>query len=167
MDTQKTQETATGYREKIVAEIPRLKAFLRNLAPGDAEDILQDTFERALRYRTAFDRQRSTGPWLIKIAFRVFLDHRATKARAPKLLGEEIMEIPAPHSKTDENKEKISLLLNGLCEREKELLLRFHCRGESLCQIARDTRTPCSPRKRGGSREKRAPWIAPTSTESR
>ena len=142
MDTQKTQETATEYREKIVAEIPRLRAFLRNLAPGDAEDILQDTLERALRYRTAFDRQRSTGPWLIKIAFRVFLDHRAKKAKAPKLLGEEVVEIPAPHSKTDGNKEQISLLLDGLCGREKELLLRFHCRGESLSQIAREMRSP-------------------------
>lgn len=142
MDIHSTQAKAIDYEQEVVAQMPRIKAFLRNLAPDDLDDILQDTLERALRYRTAFDPERGAGPWLIRIAFRVFLDHRAAKAKSPKLLGEDVKKIPAPPSKIRENRELIASLLDGLEERDRELLVRFHCRGEQLAQIARELKSP-------------------------
>ena len=57
-----------------------------------AEDLLADTFERALRARNRFDRRKaSEKTWLYTIALNLLRDHarrRASEARA--------MSVPSP-----------------------------------------------------------------------
>jgi RNA polymerase sigma-70 factor (ECF subfamily) len=67
-----------ALQNQIVAHVPRLRAFLRKLSGSaqDAEDLLQDTLERSLRYRHSFDRSGSLPGWLMKTAFRCYLDLR-------------------------------------------------------------------------------------------
>src|SRR5215218_7950006 len=56
-----------------------------------AEDLLADTFERALRSRRRYDRRRgSAKTWLYAIALNLLRDH-ARRAAAPRRL-------PAPRS---------------------------------------------------------------------
>lgn len=58
-------------------EIRRLYAYVAyRIGPGpDAEDVVSETIERALRYRDSFDPSRGSGrAWLTGIASRVLLD---------------------------------------------------------------------------------------------
>ena len=127
---------------RISSEIPHVGAFIRRLAPREAEDLLQDVLERALRYRSAFDPNGSLRGWLLKTAFNVVLDFRREGARAPTLLGDEVRDVEAPESKASENRDQVDRLLARLSRIEREIVLRFHCRDESIVKIARDLRMP-------------------------
>ena len=127
---------------RISSEIPHLRAYLRHLAPREAEDLLQDVLERALRYRSAFDPNGSLRGWLQKTAFHVVLDFRRKGAKAPRLLGDGIWEIEAPEKRPLAKKEQVNRLLKRLSRIEKEIVLRFHCRDESISRIARSLHMP-------------------------
>jgi len=142
MAANKIRAITADYETELIAQIPRLRVFVNNLAPGEADDIVQDTLERALRYRASFDGERPAGAWLHKIAFRVFLDHRVSKTRGPDLLGEDVSKIAAPDSTAVDDREQVARLLAGLRTEEKELLIRFHCRGEPLARIAQEIGKP-------------------------
>src|SRR5207244_11678088 len=47
-----------------------LRAFLRRLAPADADDIAQETFVFAWEHIARFDSSRAFRPWLFGIAWR-------------------------------------------------------------------------------------------------
>lgn len=59
---------------RLIARVYAYAAY--RVGPGaDAEDVTSETFERALRYRQSFDRERGdAGPWLLAIARRVIAD---------------------------------------------------------------------------------------------
>src|SRR5215831_1927703 len=60
--------------------------------PVAAQDVTNDTFERAIRYRKTFDRSKGTPTaWLIGIARRVIADRAG---EAPVILGLEDDERP-------------------------------------------------------------------------
>jgi RNA polymerase sigma-70 factor, ECF subfamily len=128
----------------LVAELPELRAFLRRVAAGAArsevEDMVQEVMARALRYRESFDGSRELGPWLRGTALRVLLDHRAKLARAPTALGEH--EEASAEASADEVGERMERLdsieraLERLSEVEREIVVRFHGRDESIREIA-------------------------------
>src|SRR6059036_39083 len=61
-----------------------------------AEDLLADTFERALRSRRRFDRRRgSAKTWLYTIALNLLRDH-ARRAAAEGRALERVPDAPAP-----------------------------------------------------------------------
>jgi RNA polymerase sigma-70 factor (ECF subfamily) len=123
--------------QRLVAELPAVRAFLRRLTGGrgEAEDLAQEVVARALRYRRAFDGERELGPWLRGTALRVFLDHRERRRRAPGELG----EAPASrerHEELVEDRDAIERHLAKLSAVERDVVLRFHGRGESIREIA-------------------------------
>lgn len=134
----------------LSAELPALRVTLRRLAAGtpglDAEDLLQETMQRALRYRHAYDRTHPLGAWLHGIALRVFLDQRERQRRLPRALGEAAATLvsgaadrnghaaAAPDAMLAADLER---LLASLPEVEREALVRFHLRGQSIAEIAR------------------------------
>ncbi len=76
--------------ERLFAEhAPRLLAFL-DYRTGDmalAEDLMADTFERALKARVRFDRRRgSEKTWLYAIALNLLRDHLRKSAAATRAL---------------------------------------------------------------------------------
>jgi RNA polymerase sigma-70 factor (ECF subfamily) len=128
----------------IVAEVPRLRGFLRRLAGGDAEDLLQETLERALRYASSFDESDgSLRSWLLKTAFRVFLDHRKRSARWPEALGDRAASMAAGRDADRiEDRDEVERLLAGLSRVERETILRFHRDGLSIPEIAGEAGMP-------------------------
>ncbi len=135
---------------RLSAEMPALRITLRRLAAGvaglDPEDLLQDTMQRALRYRHAYDPSQALGAWLNGIALRVFLDHRARALRQPRALGEADVGVAAPAETRNGHPApgllgvELRGLLDALPEREREALERFHLRGQSVLDIAREMR---------------------------
>jgi RNA polymerase sigma-70 factor, ECF subfamily len=130
---------------RLVAEMPALRRFSERLlargaaGPGascreSADDLVQEVLHRALRYRHAFDRERALAPWLRRTALRVFLDTRARTA--PQELGATVPELAAPARDELEQREQVAHMLAPLAPVERDVLLRFHRRGESVREIA-------------------------------
>ncbi len=121
----------------LIAMQPRLHAFLRNLNRRDAEDLVQETIARAWRSRATFDPDRGAPEaWLLRIAFRAFLDHRDACQPTHPLDPPPTAQTPGP-SEQAAARERTNGLLQKLSDREREVLLRFHRDGEPIAEIAR------------------------------
>jgi RNA polymerase sigma-70 factor (ECF subfamily) len=82
-----TTETAQNIHEQIVALLPRLRRFARNLArnPHDADDVVQIAVERAL---TRLDQWRSDArldSWMFKIVRNAWIDELRWRGRRDKV----------------------------------------------------------------------------------
>ena len=100
---------------------------------SDAEDLTQQTFERALRAWSRFDRERaSEQTWLLAIARNLLIDHlRADRSATQTPIGEEGVsedalpgtEQPAPDRGLEP---ELTAALRELGDRDREVLaLRF------------------------------------------
>jgi RNA polymerase sigma-70 factor (ECF subfamily) len=89
----------------------------------DAEDITNDTFERALRYRKSFDPSRGTpAAWLVGIAARCIAD----AARAPSVALDEREEGSVRFEDDAARRIELAGALAELSERDRELIaLRY------------------------------------------
>jgi RNA polymerase sigma-70 factor (ECF subfamily) len=67
----------------IVAEIPRLRRYARALTGRSdaADDLVQDTLERALANWRFWQRERELRPWLFSIMHNLHVDGRRRDAR--------------------------------------------------------------------------------------
>ena len=93
-----------------------------------AEDIVADTFERALRARRRFDRRRAKEKtWLYTIALNILRDHaRRTKVQARALERAGGPEAPAPELEAVEARDAVTRALAVLADEEREAIaLRF------------------------------------------
>jgi RNA polymerase sigma-70 factor (ECF subfamily) len=95
-----------------------------------AEDLLADTFERALRARRGFDRRRGTERnWLYAIALNLLRDHArraATEGRAVERVRSGA-PVSAEHAADAvERRDELQRALAGLADEEREAIaLRF------------------------------------------
>ena len=139
-----------GDFERVYAEhAESLFAFLI-YRTGDrvlAEDIVADTFERALRARRGFDRRRgSEKTWLYSIALNRLRDHarrEGVHGRAVELLGRDVGEDEGEAAlERVEAREALGAALAKLAPEEREAIaLRFG--GDlTLRQIAKLTGEP-------------------------
>lgn len=87
----------------IARELPRLRRFARALTgeTSAADDLVQDTLERALRRRSQLRRQDKPRSWLFKIMHNIHRDRFRAEGRRPKqvdsdddLPGRELSESP-------------------------------------------------------------------------
>jgi RNA polymerase sigma-70 factor, ECF subfamily len=138
-------ELVDALEDRILAHVPRLRAFLRKLSESaqDAEDLVQDTLERSLRYRDAFDSGGSLPGWLMKTAFRCYLDLRQRRRREPAQLGDADLVV-ANRSSPVEARDMVSHLLRRLSPIEQDILLRFHHRQETLAEISSSLSMPAN-----------------------
>jgi RNA polymerase sigma-70 factor (ECF subfamily) len=76
-----------GESARIVACIPRLRRYARALVgsgrAGDADDLVQDTLERAFARLHQWRRQGDPRVWLFSIMHNRFIDQRRTRQPAP------------------------------------------------------------------------------------
>jgi RNA polymerase sigma-70 factor (ECF subfamily) len=95
-----------------------------------AEDLLADTFERALRARRGFDRRRGTERnWLYAIALNLLRDH-ARRAAAEGRAVERVAHAPARTGGGEldavADRDSLQRAMQGLAEEEREAIaLRF------------------------------------------
>ncbi len=82
-----TSGTPQNVHEQIVALLPRLRRFARNLTrnPHDADDVVQIAVERAL---TRLDQWRSDArldSWMFKIVRNAWIDELRSRGRRDKI----------------------------------------------------------------------------------
>jgi RNA polymerase sigma factor (sigma-70 family) len=94
---------------------------------GLAEDLLADTFERALRARRGFDRRRgSERTWLYAIALNLLRDHARRAAAEGRAVERLDREQAAGELQAVEDRDLVQRALAGLTEEEREAIaLRF------------------------------------------
>jgi RNA polymerase sigma-70 factor (ECF subfamily) len=114
--------------------LPRVYAFVgyRLTNRADAEDLTQQTFERALAHWAEYDRRRaSIATWLLSIARNLVIDYyRAGARRADVHIGDAAAEFEGPSAGSPEPNLGVSpelgAALAALSDRERELIaLRF------------------------------------------
>ena len=88
---------AAAFRELYAAVAPRLLGYLMKMAKSRAlaDDLLQQTFLKVHRARSAYVRGADPTPWIYAIAHRTFIDETRRKKRAVVQAAEEIPEVPA------------------------------------------------------------------------
>jgi len=71
------------FRQRLLDAIPRLRRYARSLTheATEADDLTQQTLERALAHWRQFDPERDMLVWLLSIAHNAFLDGRRRDAR--------------------------------------------------------------------------------------
>lgn len=90
---------------QIAAEIPHLRRYALTLAdsPEAADDLVQDTLERALRKRHLWRRRGRLRGWLFRMLYNVFLNqalHRRRASREAPL--DEMTDPPAQPARQDD-----------------------------------------------------------------
>jgi RNA polymerase sigma-70 factor (ECF subfamily) len=78
-----TSETPQNVHEQIVALLPRLRRFARNLtrSPHDADDIVQIAVERALRRLEQWRSDARLDSWMFKIVRNAWIDELRSRGR--------------------------------------------------------------------------------------
>jgi RNA polymerase sigma-70 factor (ECF subfamily) len=87
-----TNEGVENIQEQIVALLPRLRRFARNLTrnPHDADDAVQIAVERALSRLDQWHRDARLDSWLFKILRNAWIDEVRSRGRGAKIfLAEE------------------------------------------------------------------------------
>ena len=119
------------FERLYAAEAQGLFGFLA-YRTGDralAEDLLADTFERALRSRKRYDRRRGPAKaWLYAIALNLLRDHArraAAEGRAIERVGPGAPSVEAPGAAV-EDRDVVQRALSRLSPEEREAIaLRF------------------------------------------
>ena len=75
-------------RTEIVALLPRLRRFALSLTGNraDADDLVQDTVERALRHLDQWQRGTKLDSWMFRITQNLFIDARRAAKRKRHVL---------------------------------------------------------------------------------
>jgi len=87
----------TQSEAEIVACIPQLRRYARGLASGreQADDLVQDTLERAWSKYALWQKRGEVRAWMFGIMHNLFIDRvRSQKARPEDSAGDALPEVP-------------------------------------------------------------------------
>src|ERR1700722_2587666 len=82
-----TNDSVENIQEQIVALLPRLRRFARNLVrnPHDADDVVQIAVERALQRVEQWRSDARLDSWLFKIVRNAWIDEVRSRSRRSKI----------------------------------------------------------------------------------
>lgn len=99
-----TNGTAENVQREIVALLPRLRRFARNLTrnPHDADDVVQIALERALTRISQWRSDTRLDGWMFKIVKNAWIDEiRSRKRRDEVFLAEDASSVEAAATTED------------------------------------------------------------------
>ena len=90
-------------RDAIIAEIPRLRRYARALTGGvdAADDLVQETLQRALEKWRLWQHQRELRPWLFSIMHNLHVDGRRRDHRIDYCADEDLPVVSQRASQQD------------------------------------------------------------------
>ena len=125
-----------------------VRAACRRLVGDDstADDVVQETFLRAITHAERLDRRSSFAPWLATVARRRSIDRLRADARvrvvaAPPEQSSSMGGDPLEHVLQQERVDRVRAALAALSVRERQLLLRQIAHGLSLAELAAEEAT--------------------------
>jgi RNA polymerase sigma-70 factor (ECF subfamily) len=86
-----TSETSQNFQEELVALLPRLRRFARNLTrnPHDADDMVQIAIERAITRAEQRQPEARLDGWMFKIVRNAWIDEVRSRGRRDKIFAPE------------------------------------------------------------------------------
>lgn len=92
-----------SQRDAIVAEIPRLRRYARALTGSQdmADDLVQETLEKALGKWRLWQAEKNLRPWLFSIMHNLHVDHLRRHSRVEYCDEDAAFEIPQRAQQTD------------------------------------------------------------------
>ena len=132
--------------DDIAAEIPRLRRYARALA-GDAasaDDLVQDTLERAWNKRSLWRVGSDMRAWLFGIMHNLRIDHlRRQTASAVAMEEDHHNDLPTPATQSDRLELRdLAAALAHLPEDQREVLLLVAIEDMSYAEIADTLKIP-------------------------
>ena len=136
-----------GVTERAFAEVVReheaaLTALARRLCgnAADADDLVHDTYERALRAWERYADRGNLRGWLASILHNLFIDRCRRVKRAPVHEGVDTVDLPAveqaaPPRWANVTPEQIAVALAGIGN-EFRVVYEMHAAGKSYDEIA-------------------------------
>ncbi len=128
-------------KEALVREAPVLRRFARSLVgdPALADDLVQDTFERALTRLHLYDARRALRPWLFRILRNLRISRFRQAARNGPHLELVEGETPAPSGSGSPDQglalRDISRALDMLPDEQREVLVLVALEGMKYHQV--------------------------------
>lgn len=126
-------------RDAVAAEIPRLRRYARALTgdEGEAEDLIQDTLERALARIEQWREGDTPRKWLFSILHNMHVDGLRRKSRRPPHVGLESLGLdqsaPAADGASGRDIDRALQLLSG---EQREVVLLIGLEGLSYAETA-------------------------------
>ena len=132
--------------QALLAEIPRLRRYARAML-GDraaADDLVQDTLERAWSRFSLWQRRSEVRAWMFGIMHNHFIDRvRAQRSRPEDSAGDDLPELPQRPQQTDGLEVRdLDRLLQRLPPEQREVLLLVSVEELSYQEVATITGVP-------------------------
>jgi len=132
-------------RDTIVAEIPRLRRYARALTgrTDAADDLVQETLQRALEKWRLWQRQRDLRPWLFSIMHNLHVDGRRRDHRVD-FCADDDLPVPVQRASQADALEVRDLerALALLPADQREVLLLVGLEELSYAEVARALNVP-------------------------
>ena len=136
----------TQDEAEIVACIPSLRRYARGLVsdPDRADDLVQDTLERAWSRFSMWQRRSEVRAWMFGIMHNHFIDRiRAQRSRPEDSVGDDLPELPQRPQQTDGLEVRdLDRLLQRLPAEQREVLLLVSVEELSYQEVAAVTGVP-------------------------
>jgi RNA polymerase sigma-70 factor (ECF subfamily) len=126
-------------REAVAAEIPRLRRYARALSgdDGEADDLIQDTLERALARLHQWRDGENPRKWLFSILHNLYVDGLRRKSRRPPHVGLESLGMeqsaPAADGASGRDLDRALQMLSG---EQRQVVLLVGLEGLSYAETA-------------------------------
>jgi RNA polymerase sigma-70 factor (ECF subfamily) len=132
-------------RDAVIAEIPRLRRYARSLtgSADGADDLVQETLQRALEKWRLWQRERDVRPWLFSIMHNLHIDGRRRDRRVD-YCDDEDLQGPAQRASQADGLELRDLerALTLLPPDQREVLLLVGLEELSYAEVARALNIP-------------------------
>lgn len=131
---------------EIVACIPSLRRYARGLTADRerADDLVQDTLERAWGRFSLWQRRGEVRAWMFGIMHNLFIDRvRSQRSRSEQDAGDELAETPGRATQSDRLEVRdLDRILQRLPPEQREVLLLVGVEEMSYQEVARVVGVP-------------------------
>lgn len=135
----------SNFKALAVEQFDALYGLARRLSgdPGRAEDLVQETYLRALKARESFQLEEfGIRPWLMRILHNLYVTRSTRESRQPVAIEEEALErVPGGSRQThglavDDMDQELVWAIDSLPESYRAVLLLWAVEEKSYAEIA-------------------------------
>ena len=135
------------FSDKLIAHLPALRRYATGLAgqAGEADDLVQDCMERALKHPDALAQQDRMGAWLRSILHNLFIDGIRRRRLGGSMVDIRDLEDDLALSAPPEDRSGIRDLVRatmGLSLEHRQVLLLVGVEGLSYREVAAELGVP-------------------------